>query len=179
MPDVTATIDTSVLVSLQAADLIGAVSVLFDHLLVPAKVRKELIDGGKRNSSALGALKRFAFLKHCDDYNPELVQVLLDTRQHRKEGRDEGEAEAVIQAAQKRANMVLTDDALGREWAHRHSLECHGTVWICRELRRTGSLTELRPRYLRMLGSGRRHPIEVINEYRNYILDKPHGFVKE
>ena len=56
MPGLIATIDTSVLVSLQSAELLGAVSVLFDRLLVPAMVRKELEDGGDNNRAALTAM---------------------------------------------------------------------------------------------------------------------------
>jgi hypothetical protein len=61
----------------------------------------------------------------------------------RKLGRDQGEAEAVIQASKRSADVVLTDDPLGKKWAEKHSLECHGTIWVCRELRFRGYLTEL------------------------------------
>jgi len=70
VPNLTATIDTSVLVSLQSADLLGAVSVLFNRLLVPAKVREELKKGGERNRNALKAIEDFAIFEHCNDYDP-------------------------------------------------------------------------------------------------------------
>lgn len=78
--------------------------------------------------------------ENCDDYDPTLVKLLLDTRIPVREGRDEDEAEAIIQASQRSADVVLIDDSLGRKWALLHSLECHGTISICRELRRTGYL---------------------------------------
>lgn len=160
----TATIDTSVLVSLQSAELLGAVSVLFERLLVPSKVREELELGGERNDPARKAIAEFAIFEPCDDYDPSLVRLLLDTRANMKRGRDQGEAEAVIQAAMRPASMVLADDLLGREWARKHAKECHGTIWICRELRDKGYLTELRPYYIRMLRCGRRQPRELIND---------------
>ncbi len=86
MPNLTATIDTSVLVSLQSAGLLGAVSVLFNRLLVPAKVREELEKGGARNRNALKAIEDFAIFEHCNDYDPALVQLLLQTRRHLKKG---------------------------------------------------------------------------------------------
>jgi predicted nucleic acid-binding protein len=165
VPDLIATIDTSVLVSLQSAELPGAVSVLFNRILVPVKVRQELKDGGERNHSALKAIEEFAIFKHCDDYDRELVQLLLQTRKHLKKGRDEGEAEAVIQAAHGPAKMVLTDDELGRTWARRHTRDCHGTIWICYQLRHTGFIRELRPYYVRMLQRGRRQPRMEMNKY--------------
>lgn len=165
MPNLTATIDTSVLVSLQSADLLGAVSVLFNRLLVPAKVREELKKGGERNRDALKAIEDFAIFEHCNDYDLASVQLLLQTRTHLKRGKDEGEAEAVIQAAERPTKMVLTDDPLGRAWAQRYTRDCHGTIWICYQLRHTGFLTELRPYYIRMLQRGRRQPLLGMNKY--------------
>lgn len=160
-----ATIDTSVLVSLQCAELLRALAIQFDRVLVPAKVRSELHEGGDLNVSALAALSDYAIFESCDDYNPALVRLLLDTRRNAKKGRDEGEAEAVVQASERGAQMVLTDDALGREWAGKHSLECHGTIWVCRELRRTGYVRELRPYFLRLIQRGRRQPLSEMNEF--------------
>ncbi len=165
MSQPTATIDTSVLLSLQAAELLGAISVLFDRVFVPKKVRFELTDASGRNDAALAALTDYAIFENCDDYDPASVRLLLDTRESLKEGRDEGEAEAVIQASQRRSNMVLVDDALGQKWAATHSVACHGTIWVCRELRRTGYITALRPYYLRLIQSGRRQPLNEMNRF--------------
>ncbi len=163
MPQPIATIDTSVLVSLQCAGLLSALSVQFERVLVPTAVRAELVAGGAKNQAALAALAEYAFFENCDDYDPALVTLLLGTRTSVKEGRDQGEAEAIIQAAKRRADMVLVDDPLGRKWAANHSLACHGTIWVCGELRRTGYLNELRKYYVAMLLSGRRQPVEEMN----------------
>jgi predicted nucleic acid-binding protein len=173
VPGLIATIDTSVLVSLQSAELLGAVSVLFDRLLVPAMVRKELEDGGDNNRAALGAINDFAIFEHCNDYDPGLVKTLLDTREFLREGRDQGEAEAVIQAAQRSAKMTLIDDPLGREWARTHSIDCHGTIWLCRQLRHTGYLSELRCYFVRMIEHGRRQPLAGMNDFLQQFGESP------
>jgi predicted nucleic acid-binding protein len=179
-----ATIDTSVFISLQSAGILGAISVLFERVLVPTTVRAELEDGGDRNLAALIAINEFAIFEHCDDYDAALVKWLLDTRKSLKLGRDQGEADAVIQAAQHGANMVLVEDPLGRKWANNHGKECHGAIWVCCELRRTGYLNELRSRYIQMIRSGQRQPLKELNkslvefgeppftdeEYREYML---------
>ncbi|HEV2378686.1 MAG TPA: hypothetical protein VG206_02705 [Terriglobia bacterium] len=164
MKSTTATIDTSVLCSLQSAQLLGAISVLFDRVLVPQRVRKELSARAESNRAALSAIQEFAFFEHCDEFDASLVRWLLDTRQNLKQGRDEGEAEAVIQAAE-RSTVVLVDDPLGRKWAKSHAVECHGTIWLCRELRFRGYLRELRLYFLRMVSHGRRLPLEDMNRY--------------
>jgi predicted nucleic acid-binding protein len=165
VPEFTATTGTSVLVSLQSAELLGAISVLFNRILVPSKVREELREGGEKNQAAIAAINNLALFEHCDQYDRQLVKLLLDTRKHLKQGRDEGEAEAVIQATQQSASMVLSDDPLGREWAKGHALDCHGAIWICHELRRTGYLKELRPYYVRMITHGRRQPLPEMNTF--------------
>jgi predicted nucleic acid-binding protein len=158
-----ATIDTSVILSLQCAGIIAAVSVLFDRILVPQAVRSEISAGGDQNQQASDALGRFAFFEPCNDYEPELVRLLLDTRTSLVAGRDQGEAEAVIQAAQRSAGMVLVDDALGRRWAEHHALECHGTLWIFDQLRSQGYVSSLRPRFEQLIRGRRRQPLDRMN----------------
>jgi predicted nucleic acid-binding protein len=165
VPRPVATIDTSVLVSLQHAGLLAALSVQFERVLVPVKVRSELRQGGERNEAALKALVDYSLFENCDDYDPALVRLLLDSRSLSREGRDEGEAEAVVQASQRGVKLVLTDDALGRKWAATHSLDCHGTIWVCVELRRTGYLMHLRPYFIRLIQSGRHMPLKEMNRF--------------
>jgi predicted nucleic acid-binding protein len=164
-PKPIATIDTSVLVSLQCAGLLAALSVQFDRILVPSKVRSELRDGGERSKAALDALREYSLFENCDDYDPGLVQLLLDTRSAAKKDRDQGEAEAVVQASKRSVNVVLVDDQLGRRWAKNFRIRCHGTIWVCRELRRTGYLNHLRPHYMLLIQGGRRQPLVQMNEF--------------
>jgi predicted nucleic acid-binding protein len=165
LPAPVATIDTSALVSLHKAELLSAITVLFNRILIPAMVREELKNGGLATHGALVALTEFAIFEPCDDANPKLVEILLQTRRNLKRERDRGEAEAVIQAAQRGADMVLVDDRLGREWAATHRVESHGAIWLCAELRRRGYLAELKPHYVRMVQRGQRLPIKEMNEY--------------
>jgi predicted nucleic acid-binding protein len=160
----TATIDTSVLLSLEAAGLLGALSVLFGRVLVPSKVREELKEGAEKSSVALNAIADLAFYENCDDFSPDLVEQLLLSKS-RMDGRDRGEAEAVIQGAERSVTMVLLDDQQARKWAARHRLDAHGTVWLCAELRKTGYLAALRPYYVALLEGGRRQPLPAMNAY--------------
>jgi len=129
-----ATIDTSVFLSLQCTGTIGNASVLFSRLLVPVAVRDEIEAGGERNAAAVQALADYALFEVCDDYDSASVEFLLQQRAQQAVGRNQGEAEAVAQAAQRAADMVLVDDALGREWGQgyvphlpRHTLGVRAT----------------------------------------------------
>jgi predicted nucleic acid-binding protein len=159
-----ATIDTSVLLSLQCTGMIGAVSVLFTRLLVPVAVRRELEADEARNYAALRALDEYQIFDSCDDYDLASVEFLLQERRYRGVGRDQGEAEAVAQASQRSAQMVLVDDAQGRNWAKGMALEFHGTLWIFEQLRALEYVTNLRPHFEKLLRNHRRQPRGVMNE---------------
>jgi predicted nucleic acid-binding protein len=167
------TIDTSTLLSLRCAGVLGAISLLFSRILVPRAVWAELAKGGLKNEAIESVLAEYGFFERCADYDRSRVQLLLDTRESRKEGRDEGEAEAVIQAQERSCGMVLVDDSLGRSWAVRHGLECHGTLWVLQELRRRGILRTLRPHFEALIRGHRRQPLEAMNKILAEFAEPP------
>ena len=158
------TIDTSTLLSLRCAGVLGAISLLFDRILVPRAVWAELAKGGPQNEAIEGVLAEYGFFEKCADYDAVRVRLLLDTRASGKQGRDEGEAEAIIQAQERSCGMVLVDDNLGRSWAGRHSLEFHGTLWVLRELRNRGALRTVRPHFEALIRGHRRQPLPAMNK---------------
>ena len=100
----------------------------------------------------------------CDDFDPASVEVLLQERSSRDEGRDQGEAEAVVQASQRSTRMVLVDDAFGRSMAGSMSIECHGTLWVFDQLRAAGYVNELRPLFVQLIRNLRRQPLASMHE---------------
>lgn len=158
------------MLSLQCTGMISAISILFARLLVPVAVRREIAAKSRQNAAALQALAEYAIFDACDDYDQASVEVLLQERTFRGEGKDQGEAEAVAQAAQRSVQMVLVDDPLGRNWAKAMSLECHGTLWIFEQLRILEHIGNLRPLFEQLLKNGRRQPLPAMNE----ILRKYH-----
>ena len=75
---------------------------------------------------------QYAFFKPCDEYDKAAVDVLLVERTG-KGFKDRGEAEAVVQAAQTGASIII-DDLWGRDLAASHSLSYNGTIWILKQL---------------------------------------------
>ena len=144
--------------------MIGAASVLFSRLLVPVAVRDEITAGGERNAAAVQALAEYAIFESCNDYDWAGVEFLLQQRAQKAAGRDQGEAEAIAQAAQRSAEMVLVDDALGRQWASKMPLNCHGTLWVFEQLRTNGYISELRQYFMELIRNRRRQPLSVMNE---------------
>jgi predicted nucleic acid-binding protein len=154
MPRQTATIDTSCFIALNHLQLLEKLSIIFDTVYVPRAVRKELSRRGGPRRQLLSVLRRIALYKRCDVGDHTRVDLLLI--EHRRPAsppkKDLGEAEAVIQATEIPASMVIMDDPLGRSWADGHSLDKHGLIWILRQLRQFGAILELKP-YFRALES--------------------------
>jgi predicted nucleic acid-binding protein len=76
------------------------------------------------------------------------VRILLTelAPQRAKPRAHEGEAEAVIQAAQIGAPAVIIDDRRARKWAERRGLRCYGTPWVLRTLRTLDLIPAIRPK---------------------------------
>lgn len=96
----------------------------------------------------------------CDEYEATTVELLLIERHGSTPTvRDRGETEAVVQATQVGA-AVIVDDAWGRRLAGRHQIECHGTIWILEQLRAQALLSdeEFRTCFVRLRDQNYRLP---------------------
>ena len=123
-----AVIDTSCVIALEAIDALPLLPFLFDSVLLPKAVRSELFVAVPRKKLIRSLLSQYAFLVRCEDYDRVAVDVLMAER-HARGVKDRGEAESVVQAAERSA-MVVIDDPWGRELASRFALDFHGTLWV-------------------------------------------------
>jgi predicted nucleic acid-binding protein len=126
------TIDSSCLIALDHVQLIPSLSLLFSKVLVPKAVRAELFRRRATKDRIRAILADYAFFERCDGYEQAAVSILL-VEQRWRGGRDRGEAEAIVQAAQVGA-VVIVDDRWGRDLARQYELECHGTLWVLERL---------------------------------------------
>jgi len=78
--------------------------------------------------------------------------------------KDRGEAEAVVQASQLGASVIV-DDPWGRELAARDDLDFHGTVWVLQRFHELELITSsaLRTNFLSLRDRGTRLPWETVN----------------
>lgn len=102
------TIDASNVIALDHLDLLPQLSLLFSRVLLPSAVRRELFRRRATKDRLRAILDSYAFVERCDGYDEGAVNILLVER--KAEGvEDRGEAEAVVQAAEVGA-MVVVDD---------------------------------------------------------------------
>lgn len=157
------TIDTACVIALDSLNLIPALSLLFARVLLPKAVRTELFRRRAARDRIRALLDEYAFLERCDDFDQGAGDVLLVERM-RRGTRDRGEVEAVVQAAQVGA-VVVVDDRWGRELARRYGLKHHGTLWVLRRLHELGLLSadKVRAHLVTLFRRGLRLPLAAAN----------------
>lgn len=90
--------------------------------------------------------KELAPYRYCNVADEVSVRLLLAEEAVRKKPRqDEGEAEAIVQASQIGAPVVIIDEKRARRWAEARGLQCRGTLWILERLREQELIGALRP----------------------------------
>jgi predicted nucleic acid-binding protein len=167
------TIDSSCIIALDHLDLLPSLSLLFSRVLVPKAVREDLFKRRATKDRIRSLFDEYAFLERCDGYDKGTVDFLLAERD-RQGMKDRGEAEAVVQAAQFGA-MVIVDDPWGRKLALGYGLKRHGTVWVLERFFRLGliSAPRLRDSFVRLRDRGIRLPWKAVDKVLVSIGEEP------
>jgi len=117
------TIDSSCIIALDHLQLVPQLSLLFSPVLVPKAVRNELFKLRATKDRLQFIFRSYGFFQRCDGYDQGTVDFLLAERT-RLGVKDRGEVEAVVQASQFGA-AVIVDDPWGRALAMRADLDFH------------------------------------------------------
>jgi predicted nucleic acid-binding protein len=167
------TIDSSCVIALDHLDLVPWLSFLFSIVLVPKAVREDLFKRRETKNRLQSFFDDYAFFQRCDGYEQGTVDFLLAERT-RQGSQDRGEVEAVLQAAQFGATVIV-DDPWGRELAARDDLEFHGTLWVLQRFHELELLssTALRDCLLSLRDRGIRLPWVTVNELLERIGQSP------
>jgi predicted nucleic acid-binding protein len=167
------TIDSSCVIALDHLNLVPQLSLLFSRVLIPKAVREDLFKRRASKDRLKLLFEEFAFLERCDDYDKGTVDFLLAERA-RRGMKDRGEAEAVVQASQVGATVIV-DDPWGRELAGRIALNHHGTLWALQRFYELGlvSASGLRNSFVVLLHHRTRLPWEIVNSFLERIGEEP------
>lgn len=157
------TIDSSCVIALDHLNLLPQLSLLFSRVLIPKAVRQDLFKRRATKNRLKVLLKSYAFLERCDEYESGAVAFLLAERV-RQGMRDRGEVEAVVQASQLGATVIV-DDRWGRELAARADLDHHGTFWVLERFYELGLVSSagLREQFRQLRERGSRLPWTEVN----------------
>lgn len=161
-----ATIDTSCLCAFEHLNLFQELAFLFDVIHVSKRVRQEFRKQVHSRRVLSKVFSDFAHFVRCNAADEPSVRIMLaefapfqtdDARRH------EGEAEAIVQASQIGAPIVIIDEKRARQWASSRGLECRGTLWVLRQLREMELILAMRPLIVKLSEKGIRLPPEAIN----------------
>jgi predicted nucleic acid-binding protein len=167
------TIDSSCVVALDHLDLVPELSLLFSKVRVPRAVRKELYKRRNTKDRVRWLFKEYAFFQRCNDYDQGTVDFLLAERS-REGAEDRGEAEAVVQASQVGA-VVIVDDRWGEKLATLSDLETHGTFWVLQQFHELEFLssTALRDCFESLRELGIHLPWKIVNGLLSQVGQPP------
>ncbi len=166
------TIDSSCVIALHHLGLLPQLSMLFSMVLIPKAVREELSKRRVSKDLLRFLFREYALFQRCDDYEKGTIDFLLAERK-REGSADRGEVEAVVQASQVGA-MVIVDDQWGRKLAASFDLKFHGTLWILQRFQELEliSATDLRAYLLTLRELGIRLPWTAANALLNKLGEK-------
>ena len=116
--------DTTPLISLMKADSLQLLEPLFKEVLIPAAVFAELTTNPKYRQEA-ELIETSPFIKVVTVKESKAVSIL-----QRASGLDLGESEAIVYADDAKADVLLMDEAKGRQVAKSMGIQIMGTVGV-------------------------------------------------
>ncbi|UTC57066.1 DUF3368 domain-containing protein [Treponema sp. OMZ 305] len=116
--------DTTPLISFLKIKRLDLLKTLFEIVQIPKSVFAELTENIKYRDEA-EIIKNSMFIHVIDDIDENYVSLL-----RRSAGLDLGESEAIYLADNKKADLLLMDEARGREVAIRMDIKIMGTIGI-------------------------------------------------
>ena len=129
--------DSSSLISLARIGKLDLLRRLYGELVIPQAVWNEVTVKGAGQAGA-EELKSAAWIKTVTVANDELVLAL-------QRDLDAGEAEAIALALEKKADLLLMDERLGRETAQYFGLRYIGLLGILTEAKHKGEVEAIKP----------------------------------
>ena len=140
--------NASVLIGLSAIDRLALLQVRFpDGIVIPDAVWQEVVEAGGSRPGAQ-AVRAAAWIHRQAAGNRAWIRLLRTEL-------DEGEAEAIVLASERNADVVLLDERDARRLAERIGLRVLGTVGILVWARRVGQIASLRAELDALEGRGR------------------------
>lgn len=116
--------DTTPVISLLKLNRLGLLEDLFQEVLIPEAVFIELTDNPRFQEEAR-QIRECAFIKKVEVKQESSVNLL-----RRATGLDKGESEAIIFTDENKADLLLMDEAKGRQIAKQMGLRVMGTIGI-------------------------------------------------
>ncbi len=116
--------DTTPIISLLKINRLDLLEKLFGEVLIPNAVYEELTADERFIEEAM-MVKKTPFIKSVPVSNPEAVRILRMAT-----GLDQGESEAIVLTDERKADILLMDEAKGRTISGKLGITVMGTIGI-------------------------------------------------
>lgn len=116
--------DTTPIISLLKINRLNLLEGLFEEILIPDAVYKELTSD-KRFADEAKIVQSAAYIKNVMVSNPGAARILKMAT-----GLDQGESEAIVLTDELKADILLMDEAKGREVSRQMGIVIMGTIGL-------------------------------------------------
>lgn len=120
----TTVVNSSPLIKLAAIDSLDLLKSLFEVIHIPKAVHREVVVFGKGRPGAKAVAGAFWIKRHTVKDQRAVLDLMAVARL------DQGESEAIILAAELKADILIIDDARAREYARTLQLRIVGTAGL-------------------------------------------------
>lgn len=141
----TAVIDTSCLLNLLHLSLVSKTVLRYDTVYIPQYVLDEVTDKWYHPDELRKLLKHYTFLRKCSVGDKDRARLLYDRKLNPRAPIDRGEAEAIVQANERKASDVLIDERAGTKIAQQHSLNVKSTLELLKDFKLMGVIPKMEP----------------------------------
>lgn len=128
--------DTTPIISLIKINRLDLLEELFQEVLIPDAVYRELTTNQSFSAEA-EEVKKAKFLKVSPVQNKQSIQILQAVS-----GLDDGESEAIVLAGEKQSDVLIIDERRGRKVAQQLGITITGTVGILVQANDEGMLSK-------------------------------------
>jgi uncharacterized protein len=147
--------NTTPLIALSLVDQLHLLQALYQSVLIPPAVHREVSRGGSRGVG-VGALKASTWIRVVELRDPARAELLSDL--------DRGEAEVLALALKLDAEIVIIDEKLARRHAKRLGVPLTGTLGVLLRAKRQRLIGEIRPFVEQLRRGGIRLSDAVVEE---------------
>ena len=138
-------VNTSPWIALSICGQIPLLKKIYHEVHIPLGVKKEILAGGKQGIG-VRELEASSWVKIGKVIDIEKVKLLFEL--------DQGEAEVIILAKEKRIKQVLMDEKVARLQAEVLGLNVTGTLGLLLRAKKKGMISSIKPLVSKMLENG-------------------------
>ncbi|MDI6752509.1 MAG: DUF3368 domain-containing protein [bacterium] len=137
-------INATPLISLAIIDKLSLLDELFEEVYIPKVAFKGASRKGKRKAGVIAAWGENRTLNTIDAKAKVALELILD----------EGEAEVIVLAQEREADLVIIDEDKARKIARLNNLNVTGTIGILLEAKNQGKISQLKPLLDKLIAEG-------------------------